>query len=289
MSGFDLDWLRLRNRFDEAALAPALAKRFAQEVGPQPRLLELGCGSGANLRHLAPQLGVRQSWLMLDRDESLLAAVEPETRAWADQRGWLVADRGGSGFLLEGEGREVHVQLRQADLAEEMDAVPWTEVDAVTGSALLDLTSGDWLDGLAAALLGHRLSALFVLSFDGRLRWRPTDPADREIEQAFRKHQTGDKGFGPAKGPDAPEYLARALRRPGWTVVSATSDWRIPPTERAMLEAMIGGVTTGACEAEPGRAKSCRAWAANRLAQAGSGRVALVVGHVDLLALPQAG
>lgn len=289
MSGFDLDWLRLRSRFDEAARAPALSKRFAQELGPEPRLLELGCGSGANLRHLAPQLGARQSWLMLDSDEALLAAVEPETRAWADQRGWLVAGRGGSAFLMEGEGREVTVSLRQADLAEEMDAVPWTEVDAVTGSALLDLTSGAWLDGLAVALLGHRLRALFVLGFDGRLRWRPTDPADREIEQAFRRHQGGDKGFGPAKGPDATEYLGRALRRPGWTVVSATSDWRIAPPERAMLEAMIGGVATAACEAEPGRAKGFRAWEASRLAQAVSGRTALVVGHVDLLVLPQAG
>ena len=53
MSGFAAAWLALREPYDHAARSAALADRFAAAVGKAPHLLDLGCGTGSNLRYLA--------------------------------------------------------------------------------------------------------------------------------------------------------------------------------------------------------------------------------------------
>lgn len=289
MSGFDPGWLRLRAPFDDAARAPRLASRFAAFLGDRARLLDLGAGAGANLRHLAPRLGRRQAWTLVDDDPGLLAAASSETRAWAAARGWGFAGDRDGGFRLEGDGRTVVARPVIADLARGPDSLPWEAIDGVTASALLDLTSAAWLDALAERLRARRLPALFALSFDGRLRWRPADPADGLAARGFAAHQSFDKGFGPALGPAAAEHAAKVLKAPGRTVATAASDWRVAASDRPMLRAMLDGVAGAAAEALPDEAAAIGAWRDRRRGAIERGEASLVVGHVDVLAVPEVG
>ncbi|WP_382325041.1 hypothetical protein ACFJI0_11525 [Hydrogenophaga sp. UC242_53] len=82
MSGahFSADWLQQREPFDTAARDEAarhlqLAARFhamAPPAGTPWRVIDLGCGTGANQRWLAPRLGGPQQWLVVDHDAALL-------------------------------------------------------------------------------------------------------------------------------------------------------------------------------------------------------------------------
>ena len=56
VSGFAAAWLALREPYDHAARSAALAERFAAAVGNAPHLIDLGCGTGSNLRYLAPRI-----------------------------------------------------------------------------------------------------------------------------------------------------------------------------------------------------------------------------------------
>ncbi|HEX5078507.1 MAG TPA: class I SAM-dependent methyltransferase, partial [Geminicoccaceae bacterium] len=181
MSRFAADWLALREPHDRAARSGALAGRFAKALGPAPRLVDLGCGTGANLRWLGPRLAPGQRWLCLDRDRDLLARAEAALDGWRAEVGW------------RGE-----VRFEALDLAIGSDSLALDGV-AVTASALLDLASAAWLDALAARL--RRSPVLIALSFDGRLAWQPALAEDERVRARFLRHQRRDKGFGPALGP----------------------------------------------------------------------------------------
>jgi SAM-dependent methyltransferase len=260
LSRFAHDWLALREPYDRAARSSALAERFAAALAPASRVVDLGCGTGANLRYLAPKLPPQQRWLCLDRDRDLLA------RAAA-----LLAPWGGK------------VDFAALDLATGLGSLEWADV-GVTASALLDLTSAAWLDDLAKRC--RQAPVLMALSFDGRLRWQPALAEDALILARFVRHQRTDKGFGPALGPHAASHLAGRLAAAGHQVATATSDWRLGAGDRPLLQAMLDGLIAAAAAIEDDRRLAD--WAAQRHLQLERGELDLTVGHLDLLALPEA-
>ncbi len=85
MSGFSAEWLRQREPFDAAARAVAAERlqlaRWLAALKPDAapwRVIDLGCGTGANYRALAPMLAGPQQWCVVDHDKALLDAW-PET------------------------------------------------------------------------------------------------------------------------------------------------------------------------------------------------------------------
>jgi hypothetical protein len=279
VSAFPVDWLTAREPHDHAARSAGLADRFAAALGPPPCLLDLGCGTGSNLRYLAPRIAGPHGWRCVDNDPTLLRAAPSTLRRWAGARGW--APRDGEDLVLDRPTGEIVVTFALDDLAH-AGLPDGPGVAGVTGSALLDLASAAWLESLAQACCG--LPLLMALSFDGRLGLEPAAPEDREVCRRFLTHQRADKGFGPALGPDAATYLANRLSARGCAVAMERSDWRLGPSDQALLRATLEGMIEAVREIA---SDDClQRWAAQRRDQLASGDLRLTVGHVDLLALP---
>ncbi len=272
MSGFDAAWLALREPADAAARSVALEEALARALAGRGGTLEcvdLACGAGANLRRLAPRLPGPQRWRLVDADAALLAE----------------AGRRCAG-LRAADGAPVEVAYVQADLAAvDLDAC-CAGAALVTASALLDLVSAAWLDRLAAAIARGRPVALFALDYDGRRSCEPGDPDDALAHSAFDAHQRRDKGFGPALGPQAAAYAARALAARSFRVERARADWRLGPREAALQAELLRGWARAAAEAAPESRETFEAWLGRRLAQLDAGRSRLTVGHEDLLVTP---
>ena len=280
MSGFDATWLSLREPYDHGARSAALADRFATAVGEGPRLLDLGCGTGSNLRYLAPRIPGAQRWLCFDHDPALLAAARPALRDWSNSRGWP-SRSDGDVLTLARPGGEVLIGFAARDLAR--GGLPDTRtVSGVSAAALLDLTSAAWLDQFAARCRGTPL--LMALSFDGRLRFAPAAEEDAEVYRRFLVHQHTDKGFGPALGPDAAAHLADRLAAAGCAVRLEAADWQLGPDDEALLRATLAGIVAAAREVA--QDPWLEHWATIRGKQLAAGELRLAVGHVDLLALP---
>ncbi len=278
MSGFDAGWLDLREPADARARHPGLARMLAAWLAPGTPLtvLDLGCGTGANLRWLAPRLPVPQRWRLVDHDPALLAALPDELAAWAHRRG-RTATPDGAGLSL---GDHLHASWTQQDLAADLPAL--AGVHLVTASALADLVSRDWLAGLVAACAPRRAAVLLALTYDGRMAIRPFHRHDPRVRDAVNRHQFSDKGFGPALGPGAPAAAAALLRAAGYRVVQAHSDWRLGPADAGLAEELVGEWAEVAARDRPRPAGWTGEWLDARL----GGHVAITVGHVDLLALP---
>jgi hypothetical protein len=240
-------WLELREPADAAARSTGLAERLRRHL-PAGRLVihDLGGGTGAMGRWLAPRLPGPQHWVVHDRDETLLelAAVTFEAR------------------------RTDIARLTPGDVA---------GANLVTASALLDLLTRDELDRILGACSG--LPMLLALTVLGRVTLSPADPLDAPIAAAFNAHQRR----GRLLGPDA---VAAAVDALGVEVIVRPSPWRLDAAHADLTAEWLRGWVAAACEQEPALAAEAGAYRNQRLAQAAAGELAVTVDHADLLVLP---
>ncbi len=264
MSGFPAEWLALREPVDARARDGALAQHleaWAARRGPLA-IVDLGSGTGANRRWLAPRLPAPQSWRLVEKDPALIAAGTALIEPGADCR------------------------YVEADLGTEIEAVLGPPVHLVTASALLDLCSLAWLRRLLTATLEAGAALLVALTYDGRVELDPPHPNDAEIIALVNRHQRQDKGLGPALGPDAVDSLAVLLEATAGERRASRSDWRLGPAEAALQMALIEGWALAALKTSPGERQKIEAWRADRLASARAGQSGALVGHQDFLYLP---
>ncbi|HXP30199.1 MAG TPA: class I SAM-dependent methyltransferase [Stellaceae bacterium] len=288
MSEFAASWLALREPADEAARAWGLARRFAGAMprGRTLRLLDLGAGTGANARALAPLIAVDQDWHLVERDTALLGAQAEAFGTWAQCRGYAICAEADA-IAIEAAGARWRFFGTAHDLAGDWSSLP-APIDGVAAAAFFDLVSAAWLGGFARWLAQARLPLLAALTVDGKREWLPPTPEDAIVAAAFRRHQQRDKGFGPALGAGAAAALAQSLAAAGCHIAEQPSEWRIGAGERHLLAALVAGEAAAARAADPASAQAIARWAERRRGAAAADKLALVIGHRDLLALPAA-
>ena len=278
---FDADWLSLREPFDHAARSVMLAQRLADCLPARPRLLDLGAGTGSLFRFLAPIIGRRQDWILVDANAALLDDAFGRTAAWARRQGFAATSPGDACWSPHRHGLWRMQAMQRVSLTMTTENSGWMRSVC---SALLDLVSAAWLARLFDAL---RAPFLACLTVDGRDAWQPHHPHDALVRAAFRHDQRRDKGFGPALGSAAPSVALKALALRGFATASAPTDWRVPSTALRMQRALIDDTADAARNAGPSHARAIADWQAARMHQALRARLAIRIGHRDILALPQ--
>ncbi|MEZ5583446.1 MAG: class I SAM-dependent methyltransferase [Candidatus Competibacteraceae bacterium] len=247
MSGFSSGWLALREPLDAVSRNRLLMESVTRwRCGLESLVIaDLGCGTGSNVRYLAPRLGGQQYWLLVDHDPKLLAAASSALTVWAEAIGASLS-RQEDALSIEHEDFSCRVRLQAHDLAGELAHLPLDGVQLVTASALLDLVSEAWLVQLAAQCKQVGAAVLFALTYDGTIRWTPVDPGDETVRQAVNRHQRTDKGFGVALGPRAAQAVEAVFSAQGYQFRSERSDWRIGPDggllQKALLDDWTGAV-----------------------------------------------
>ena len=91
MNEFSPDWLAMREPFDASTSSAALVKTFAAALPGSPCLVDLGCGTGANIRYLAPLVEGDHSWLAVDGSADLLDRFTPAMEAGPNAMRWRSA------------------------------------------------------------------------------------------------------------------------------------------------------------------------------------------------------
>lgn len=277
---FSAEWLAMREPLDHASRSVHLAKRLADRLPRRPRIMDLGGGSGSLFRFLAPIVGRGQDWVLLDSDSSLLDEAFGRTAAWARRQGFAATAIDDTLQVSTSRGLwRLRVAVRDLHPASSCIDEWGEQQDAIVCSALLDLVSMKWLRCLHRSI---SVPFLAFLTVDGRDTWRPQHRFDRLVRFAFRRDMQRDKGFGPALGTQAWNALTRVN-------ASAPSDWRIPRTALQMQSALIDGMADAARAACPTSARAITEWQEDRLHQALRGRLAITIGHRDILVLPSGG
>lgn len=278
MSGFDPEWLALREPADHRSrnqpLADALAARFAfrQSVN----VVDLGCGSGSNLRALAELLPADQTWKLVDYDPVLLQAARTALAVWAGG----ATERDDGALLLHAKGKSIEVVFARHDLNDDLDPILGAAPDLVTAAAFFDLASPAFIRRIAGAIAAKRAVFYTVLTYNGIQHWTPRHPTDNQMTAAFNRHQMTDKGLGPSAGPTAPAHLADQFRICGYSVAEGDSPWLLEaPRDAKLIAELAAGHAAAVAETGVVGDKELERWKALR-------HTAAEIGHTDTLATP---
>jgi hypothetical protein len=264
------EWLALREPADAAARARDLVARLGRAL-PATGLRvihDLGGGTGAMGRWLAPLLPGPQHWVVHDRDRDLLeVAVTDPPGAAAD----------GAAVSVEAQHSDI-TRLHPGDLA---------RVSLITASALLDLLTEKELAGLVSVCAGAACPVLLTLSVVGRVEVSPADPMDRRVAAAFDAHHRRTTERGRLLGPDAVALAIAQFGRLGAEVFVRPSPWRLGALQADLAAGWFIGWVGAASEQQVELAAETDAYKRRRLAQATAGQLSITVDHADLLALPR--
>jgi SAM-dependent methyltransferase len=263
MSGFDKDWLALREPVDVRARAGLLVDRLSRhlEDAAAPAILDIGCGTGSTWRSLAARVPRTTRWQLLDHDPVLLAEAERRVGPSSD------------------------VSFRQFDL-NQLEDLPLSEVTLVTASALFDLCSADFCNRFADALARSNTGLYAALNYDGAMEWSIRHPLDGQVVIDFNQHQRSDKGFGPALGPDATDHLRLTFENLRYRISVASSPWRMGPEDADLQRAFLAGLEVPLREVGSLKKSEIADWLSFRLDKVTEAGSSCVVGHTDILALP---
>ena len=265
MSGFSSDWLALREPYDLAARNTTVLDAMLAAFRGQGSIavVDLACGTGATLRAIGGRLPARQNWRLVDNDLGLLGTAATLARPPA-----------------------VTVTARAVDLVRDLELALDGPIDLITTSALLDLVSEDWLERLLLEAAARRLPVYAALSYDGQVSFDPPHRFDADVISAVNRHQHGDKGFGPALGPDAARYAADVVRRIGYSFLEGSSDWTFGSADKAIQSEVLRGFANAAGELGDLPDDRIADWLARRLDMVAAGSSGMRVGHVDFFAMP---
>jgi hypothetical protein len=263
-------WLALRELADATARSRDLVDELRRRLPAMGRLVihDLGCGTGAMGRWLAPLLPGPQHWVLHDRDSDLLEAANAELPGPA------------------ADGAAVSVETKQSDISR-LRSADLADATLITCSALLDLLTAKELTGLADLCVATGCPALLTLSVVGRVELTPADALDRRVAAAFDAHQRRQTETGALLGPDAPAVAIKEFGRRGAEAVVRSSPWQLGAPDADLLKEWFAGWVGAACEQDRELAAQTFGYERRRRAQATAGQLEVTVDHVDLLVLPR--
>ena len=258
-------WLGLRGAADDAARSARLADAAARLVRNGPVIVhDLGSGSGAMMRWLAPRLPAPQKWVLRDADPTILSL----------------------GNIREGLP---HLPIVVTTVVEELADLPldaFAGASLVTASALLDVITPTDALRIVAACVESATPAFFSLTVTGEVRLTPATAADSRFQDAFNEHQRRERDGLRLLGPSATHALAELFAAAGWRVREASTPWRLGTAHRDLITEWLYGWLDAAVEQRHELREEADRFRELRLTQLDEGLLSVEVGHRDLLAWP---
>lgn len=292
MNSFTSEWLALREPVDHRSRNPKLmasVKTHLQHIESlRPgavHIVDLGCGSGSNLRALAPVFNEVQEWTLVDSDPKLLNAAHAALLKWSDDSIIVKNDPQTSAhqspepqLILKKHNKKIIVNFQRADLSKEAHLPIMSKADLVTAAAFFDLTSDSWLLKFSMAL-SKPLYA--TLSYNGAETWDPQGASDQAVLQAFHFHQRTDKGFGDASGPNAANVLINLLKDRHFLVEVEDSPWVMNELDRPLIDQLAFGIANAVKETGLLPIETIEHWLRSKDTAS-----QCTVGHTDFFAYP---
>mgnify|MGYP001499957037 FL=1 len=269
MSGFSIEWLNLREASDHKARDRHLLKTAANWLNDLKSkdkvIVDLGSGTGSTIRGLQryTTLAASIQWRLVDNDPELLAEA------------------------VHRHSEEYSIESFLVDLSA-TQKLPLESVSLITASALLDLVSSNFIRDLCQLIKekneGRPLGFYSALNYDGCIKWTPFHPLDAAILMNFNADQKRDKGFGPALGPDATDFLKTQFHSTKFQCLSAKSPWLLGSADYLLTESLINGISGVAIQTGGLTNSDIQDWKTFRVKNIRTGTCYL--GHTDILVLP---
>lgn len=277
MNHTETRYLEAKRSLDNRSLSRRVRDRLLAAVSAEPRVLDIGCGTGTTVPRLLEWGIDTGTYRGVDSDPGVIDFARTVRPAALRQAGRSVIERD-RGCTVG----DLSVTYDVGDaLATLTDA---DDVDLVVAQAFADLVPvEELLDGIESALAPGGL-AYFPITFDGGTIFQPDHPADRAVEDAYHAAIDAD----PGRDVHAGRHLAEACgRRDGDLLAMGSSDWILRPTaneyhaDEGYFLASILDFIEEALSERP--VEGAADWLATRRRQLDDGQLLYVAHQYDLL------
>ncbi len=310
------DYLEAKIPLDSRSLNPAVLRRFRSllEAAESPSLLDVGTGTAAMLRRVL-EWELRGTVLLcgVDSDPENLQVAGSRLADRLGRRPWTPQPRSGreaaprAVLRARRSGCAVAVELREEDLlawmagaAEEGAGPQWPEwvaqpFQAVTAQAFMDLMPlAEGVRFLAGLLVPGGLF-YSCLNYDGLTVLLPpaAGPFEEALLRRYDRSMEARREAGLATGGSrSGRRLFAALLQEGFELLEVGgADWTVFPRggtyaggDGTVLRAILGMIRAEGRRDVQVAEEALQRWYGQRLSDLESGRLALVVHHLDILA-----
>jgi SAM-dependent methyltransferase len=311
-------YLEAKFGIDSASLNAPLYARFRDHLRRivNPRILDLGTGTGAMLRRIIElELTGQVELIGLDQEGQNLAAGADRVEQVLRHRGYSLGEKRESpetkSIRAGRRGTEMRVEFLRGDILDKCTTGKLAEFDCVTAHAFMDLMPLERAVAIIRTLLRSDGVFYSTLNYDGLTVLLPEYGEagfERRLLQIYnrsmeKRRSRGRKTGGALSG----RRLYRALEEGGFALLGiGSSDWNVFPSGGAYTEeqkffltailSMIEGEArrfrSGSEAGDAGGAdpivdpRLLADWHADRLEAVRKDRLTLIVHQLDLLARP---
>jgi SAM-dependent methyltransferase len=294
-------YLSAKKTVDDRSLNRRVWETLIREVSAIPhdgplQILEIGAGIGTMVERALDWDLVNQAvYTALDSESENTAEAAVRLPSWARSRGYSVAGETAGQIHIEGQGKDLVVNLEAQDIFGFMeDPSQKGQWDLLIANAFLDLIDVRLALPEILSFLKPGGRFYFTVTFDGSTIFQPE--IDKELDTTIEGlyHETMDRriirGRPSGDSRTGRHFFAEARNAGAEILDSGSSDWVVfagprgyPADEAYFLHFIIhtvGSALAGRPELDPDR---FTAWIQERHAQVEQGRLVYIAHQLDFL------
>ena len=296
------DYLNAKYSIDSKSINSDAESMFLTrlETRASPRILDVGCGTGAVARRLVEFAGVVGDlrYIGLDSDSESVEAAYVHCTAWLGRNGFTIAQNGvGNARSISAiaPGRSFELRFIRGDLFTPNPDIPTECFDVVTAHALLDILPLRSTVEILASYLKPDGMLYSAINYDGRTTFLPeyerTDFERLLLETYDRSMDDRCMNGEPVGGSRTGTLLYDVFERAGLSIIGCgSSDWSLFPfsgrfskDERVLTQAIVEMIAEEGTRHESIETSLLDSWYRRRIREVADDRLSLIVHQTDML------
>lgn len=283
---FDPNWLETRYRFDSSARKNSTEKKMLNHFSSHGNIniLDIGAGTGNNVRYYSPFLPQNQSWLLLDSDPLLNSQSLVLLSQWAKKNHWPY-QLSENELQFQISTKTITVKKKLGSLLELNKIIDLAKVNLITANAVFDLFSSLQWKIFLNQLTPFSLPLLATLNYS-EMSFFPFCKINQKYIHLYNDHMTRKQKFGKAMGASCAQEMSDILTQYNYNTITEQSNWIIDPKENIMLNFLIHFMEKSVDEmiSSPLEKKTFHQWIEKKRKDIKEARLKAKVQHIDIFA-----
>jgi precorrin-6B methylase 2 len=244
-TGFEIDWLKERFRFDSDARNQNVEQICIDYFQDDPilNIVDIGSGTGANGLYLIERFSQNQNWTFVELNPALANASIEKVYSFAQEKNYEI-EIGKEHLLLQKGEQKIQIRIITESFLELEKHVDLQHTDLLTANAVFDLLNEEMLLALLQKLWQHQVAILSTINYEGMAFW-PASKTDPIYIERYEAHMQRPQSFGQALGPQTMPTLIKMCEEHKKLFTAGESNWRIAEMDTTMHQLLLDYLKTG--------------------------------------------